>query len=138
MTSAATPVSAASEQEHYHNDNQEQFHGISPLMATALFAEYLSIQRPLQCIVPDERATRQLALWGVSNFALLSSSARCVVLGLNSNSTTLLGQAVPSIDSPVAVLGGNLLDDAPFLADDLFQIIICNGGIVDSDLLRAC
>jgi hypothetical protein len=35
MTSAATPVSAAAEQEHYHNDNQEQFHGISPLMATA-------------------------------------------------------------------------------------------------------
>ena len=135
MTSAATPVSAASEQEHYYNDNQEQFHGISPLMTTALSA---GIQRPLQCIVPDERATRQLALWGVSNFALLSSSARCVVLGLNSNSTTLLGQAVPSIDSPVAVLGGNLLDDAPFLADDLFQIIICNGVIVDSDLLRAC
>ena len=38
-------------------------------MAMALFAAYLSIQRPLQCIVPDERATRQLALRGVSNFA---------------------------------------------------------------------
>jgi hypothetical protein len=57
---------------------------------------------------------------------------------LNSNSTTLLNQAVPSINSPVAALGGNLLDDAPFLVDDLFQIIICRGVIVDSDLLRAC
>ena len=45
-------------------------------MATALFAEYLSIQRPLQCIVPDERATRQLALWGVSNFALFSPTLK--------------------------------------------------------------
>ena len=76
-------------------------------MATALFAEYLSIQRPLQCIVPDKPATRQLALWGVSNFA------------------------------QVTVLGGNLLDHAPFLADDLFQIIICHGVIVDSHLLRS-
>jgi hypothetical protein len=39
MTSTATPVSAAAEQEHYHNNNQEQFHGISPLMATASFAD---------------------------------------------------------------------------------------------------
>jgi len=30
---------------------------------------------------------------------------------------------VPSIDSPVTVSGGNLLADAPFSADDLFQII---------------
>jgi hypothetical protein len=57
---------------------------------------------------------------------------------LNSNSTTLLDQAVPSIDSPVTVSGGNLLEDAPFSADDLFQIIICHGVIVDSDLLRSC
>ena len=70
MTPTAAPVSAAAEQEHQHNDNQEQFHGISPLMASALFAEYLSVQRPLQCIVPDERESRQLALWDVTNFAL--------------------------------------------------------------------
>jgi len=38
MTSTATPISAATEQEHEYNDNQEQFHGISPLMAMALFA----------------------------------------------------------------------------------------------------
>jgi hypothetical protein len=41
-------------------------------MASALFADCLSIQRPLQCIVPDERESRQLALWGVTNFALFS------------------------------------------------------------------
>ncbi|HEY4986585.1 MAG TPA: hypothetical protein VII39_08205 [Bradyrhizobium sp.] len=35
MTSTATPVSAATEQEQYHNDNQDQFHRISPLMAAA-------------------------------------------------------------------------------------------------------
>jgi hypothetical protein len=38
MTATATPVSAAAEQDHQHNDNQDQFHGISPLMATALCA----------------------------------------------------------------------------------------------------
>jgi hypothetical protein len=40
MTSTATPISAATEQEHYQNDNQDQFHGISPLTAMALFAAY--------------------------------------------------------------------------------------------------
>jgi hypothetical protein len=69
MTSTATPVSAAAEQEHYYNDNQDQFHGISPLMATALFAAYLNIQRRLQDNVPDKRATRQLALRSVCDFA---------------------------------------------------------------------
>jgi hypothetical protein len=106
-------------------------------MVTALFAAYPSIQRPLQSIVPDRRATRQLALRGVSNFAQ-SSPKHTSPPGLNSNSTTLPDQAVQSIDSPVTVLGGNLLDRAPFLVDDLFQIIICHGVIVDSDLLRAC
>lgn len=41
VASTATPVSAATEQQHEHNDNQDQFHGISPLTATASFAEYL-------------------------------------------------------------------------------------------------
>ncbi len=36
MTTAATPVSAATEQEYQHNDNQDQFHRISPLMAAAI------------------------------------------------------------------------------------------------------
>jgi hypothetical protein len=60
VTSTATPVSAATEQEHYYNDNQEQFHGTSPLMAMALFAAHLSIQRRLQSMVPDKRATSNL------------------------------------------------------------------------------
>jgi hypothetical protein len=38
MTSTATPISAATEQQHYQNDNQDQFHGISPLTAMAFFA----------------------------------------------------------------------------------------------------
>jgi hypothetical protein len=33
MTSTATPISAATEQEHHHDYNQNQFHGISPLRA---------------------------------------------------------------------------------------------------------
>jgi len=56
---------------------------------------------------------------------------------LNSSSMTLPDQAVQSLDPPVTVLGGNLLDYAAFSADDLLQIIICYGVIVDSDLLRA-
>jgi hypothetical protein len=36
------------------------------------------------------------------------------------------------------VLGGSLLDYAPFSADDLLRIIIGYGVIVDRDLLRAC
>jgi hypothetical protein len=32
MTLAATPISTAAEQQHDHDDNQEQFHGTSPLM----------------------------------------------------------------------------------------------------------
>ena len=57
MASTATPVSAATEQEHYQNDNQDHFHGNSPLMAMALFAAYLGIKRPLQRFVPDRRGT---------------------------------------------------------------------------------
>jgi hypothetical protein len=68
MASTATPVSAATEQEHYHNDNQDQFHGNSPLMAMALFAAYQSIQQRLQSIVPDKRATPILALRGCEQF----------------------------------------------------------------------
>jgi hypothetical protein len=91
-------------------------------MATALFAEYLSIQRPLQCIVPDKPATRQLALWGVSNFAQSSPKFKRAIPrpDLVRSSMTLPDQAVQSIDAPVTVLGGNLQDHAPFLADDLF------------------
>jgi hypothetical protein len=37
MTATATPVSAATEQKYDQNDNQDHIHGISPLMAAALF-----------------------------------------------------------------------------------------------------
>jgi hypothetical protein len=67
MASTATPVSAATEQEHYHNDNQDQFHENSPLMAMALFAAYQSIQQRLQSIVPDKRAPPQFAFRGVNS-----------------------------------------------------------------------
>jgi hypothetical protein len=40
MTSTATPISAAAEHEHYQNDNQDQFHGMSPLTAMAFFDAY--------------------------------------------------------------------------------------------------
>jgi hypothetical protein len=82
MTSTATPVSAATEQEHYHNDNQDQFHANSPLMAMALFAAYQSIQQRLQSNVPDKRATPQLALRGMSNSAQSSHKfKRAIRLG---------------------------------------------------------
>jgi hypothetical protein len=43
MTAAATPVSAAAEQQHDHNDNQNQFHRISPLTARTSIAAHLGI-----------------------------------------------------------------------------------------------
>jgi hypothetical protein len=54
MTAAATPISAAAEQQNENNDNQDQFHGTSPVMAMALCAAYQSLQRRLQSIVPDK------------------------------------------------------------------------------------
>jgi hypothetical protein len=84
MTATATPVSAAAEQEHYHNDNQDQFHGISPLMATALFVAHLGIQRRLQSIVPDKRATPQTYAAGCEQFrSLLPKFKRAMRLGNN-------------------------------------------------------
>jgi hypothetical protein len=38
VTATTSPVSAATEQHHHQNDNQDQFHGVSPLMVVALFA----------------------------------------------------------------------------------------------------
>jgi hypothetical protein len=66
MTATATPITAATEQDHQHNDNQNQFHGISPLMATALFAAYQAFNggfevlfltgvQPSTCIADDEQ-----------------------------------------------------------------------------------
>ena len=66
MTSTATPISAATEQEHYHNDNQDQFHGIPPLMAMALFAAYHGFNGVVEVLfqISVQPPTR-----GVSNFA---------------------------------------------------------------------
>jgi hypothetical protein len=61
MTATAAPISAAAEQQHQHNDNQDQFHWISPLMAMALFARQLSNQRRIQTIVPDSARRVQKA-----------------------------------------------------------------------------
>src|ERR1700753_1350062 len=36
MTAATAPIATAAEQEQHQNDNQDQFHGISPLTAMAL------------------------------------------------------------------------------------------------------
>src|SRR4029077_18677644 len=47
MTSTTPPMSAAAEQNHHQNDNQDQVHGISPLMVAALFFRHLSDQRRL-------------------------------------------------------------------------------------------
>jgi hypothetical protein len=52
MTSTTPPISAAAEQDHHQYDNQDQFHGISPLMVAALFFRHLSNQRPPHRIVP--------------------------------------------------------------------------------------
>jgi hypothetical protein len=62
MTAAATPVSAAAEQQHDHNDDQNQFHEISPLTARTSIAAHLGIQRRLQGMVPDRPVTRELTL----------------------------------------------------------------------------
>jgi hypothetical protein len=55
MTSTATPVSAATEQEHQHNNNEDQFHGNSPLMTTALFAAHQIFNGVLKVLFPNMR-----------------------------------------------------------------------------------
>jgi hypothetical protein len=69
MTATATPVSAATEQEHQYNDNQEQFHGISPLMAMALFAAPKAFNGILEVLFPISVQPPLLALRDVSNSA---------------------------------------------------------------------
>jgi hypothetical protein len=50
MTLAATPVSAAAEQQHDYDDDQEQFHGEPPLMVwvTLLACRPAAIGQPAQ------------------------------------------------------------------------------------------
>jgi hypothetical protein len=64
MTATATPISAATEQEHEYNDNQEQFHGISPLMAMALFAAPKQFNGVFKVLFPINAQPPRLALRG--------------------------------------------------------------------------
>jgi hypothetical protein len=105
MTSAATPISAATEQEHHYNDDQDQFHGISPLLATALFdLPRLSVQRRLQSIVPDKRAPNLRR--GCEQFSLGSSNRVIRRLGLNTSSMTSSEQPLQSLGPPVTLFVG--------------------------------
>ena len=76
MTSTATPISAATEQEHDQNDNQDQFHGIPPLMAMALFAAYQAFNGVFEVSFPISLQPHE----GMSNFAQShsgSSATKC-------------------------------------------------------------
>jgi hypothetical protein len=44
MTSAASPISAAAKQQHQYDNNQDQIHGKSPLMVTALLTARRVVQ----------------------------------------------------------------------------------------------
>jgi hypothetical protein len=44
MTPTTAPVSAAAEQQNEHDDNENQFHGKTPLMVLALFAPHGIVQ----------------------------------------------------------------------------------------------
>jgi hypothetical protein len=52
VTSTTTPVSATAEQENHQDDNQDQFHGTSPVDGDGYGAGTLGLQRLLQPIVP--------------------------------------------------------------------------------------
>jgi hypothetical protein len=54
MALAATPVSAAAEQQHEYDDNQEQFHGKPPL----LVRRHLLARRPAPHSSNKERRTK--------------------------------------------------------------------------------
>jgi hypothetical protein len=52
MASTATPVSAATEQEHYQNDNEDHFHGNSPLMANGIVATQQAFNGVFKVLFP--------------------------------------------------------------------------------------
>jgi hypothetical protein len=53
VAATPTPISAATEQQHHDNNNQDQFHRNSPLTPTSV-RRALKHQRRLQAIVPDK------------------------------------------------------------------------------------
>ena len=72
MTSTASPISSATEHKHHQNDDQDQFHGISPLRRVGLvFVMHLS---NVVFKVLFRNRTR-FASRGVSNFAQSSFAA---------------------------------------------------------------
>jgi len=69
MTSTTPPISAAAEQNHHQNDDQDQVHGISPLLVAALFFRHLSDQRRPDRIVPMMTHCRLRANFAQSSLA---------------------------------------------------------------------
>jgi hypothetical protein len=76
MASTATPVSATTEQEHDQNDNQDHFHGISPLTAIALFAAYQAFNGGFKVLFPISVQTPNLNCWGCEQFRSVFTQAR--------------------------------------------------------------
>jgi hypothetical protein len=58
ITSTATPISAAAEQQQDYDDNQKHFHGKSPLMV--MWATLLTLRRSLFGRTPVQRAHNQI------------------------------------------------------------------------------
>jgi hypothetical protein len=52
VTTTTAPISTAAKQEQHQNDNQDQFHRISPVKAMALMRQGSQAQRSLPGIVP--------------------------------------------------------------------------------------
>jgi hypothetical protein len=84
MTSTTPPISAAAEQNHHQNDDQDQVHGISPLLVAALFFRHLSDQRHPDRIVPMMAHCRT-----ASNFrAVFTGRRRSLALALTATLST--------------------------------------------------
>ena len=62
MTATTAPISAAAEQEQHQNDNQDQFHGDSPQMATAAFAGHEDSTAPLSDCSGTARTVASLSV----------------------------------------------------------------------------
>jgi hypothetical protein len=52
VAAPATPISAATEQQHHENDNEDKLHWNSPPAPTAGFTARQTIQPPVQAFVP--------------------------------------------------------------------------------------
>jgi len=108
MTSTATPVSAAAEQEHYHNDNQDQFHGNSPLITTHYLSRTTQFNGVCKVLFPINVQPANL-IPGREQFCsvFMSSSARYGALTLIRSSLTPPDQATKAAQSEADHVGGN-------------------------------